>query len=118
MASIDSEMRVIFLSARHRHVRFGEWVRTERMSQKKTQHWLAGRLQVSAQYLSRVELGDHGPSRSIAMRLARILKVDEDETLVRAGLMPLDLLSFLERNPSWIQKLRRACDRIRHEEVL
>jgi len=77
----------------------GERLRAERLSRGWSLADLAGRLHVSKGYLSRVECGKARPALTMIARLGRLLGIETEELLIRAGFLPNDVERILGEHP-------------------
>ena len=86
---------------------FGAWLRSKRVERQFSQQDLAGRLNVSASYLSRVENGEKRLSTESLDALARLLGIEADMLLLRAGVVPERLVEAISAQPGafldWIR---------------
>ncbi|MFT7519237.1 MAG: GTP cyclohydrolase I [Kiritimatiellia bacterium] len=78
---------------------FGHWLRARRTELKLSQRDLATQLGTSASWISKVESGDKQLSSTSLTRLAQILGVDALTVLLRAGVVPEDLMSRIGADP-------------------
>lgn len=78
----------------------GERLRTERVSKNWSLTALAGRLQVSKGYLSRLESGKARPAARMIERLGNLCDVDHEALLIMAGFLPADVKRILHEHPS------------------
>jgi transcriptional regulator with XRE-family HTH domain len=90
-------------------MRFGSRVRELREQHGWTQQQLAGRLEVSMSYISKVEnerlhFGDY-PSSKFIHKLAIELEADEDELLLLADKVPEGLRRRIRENPELFRML-------------
>ncbi|MCA9178169.1 MAG: helix-turn-helix transcriptional regulator [Planctomycetales bacterium] len=81
-------------------MRFGPFVRTQRIERGITLRDFARRLSVSPTYVSQVERENFSPpAEPCVRRIARILEVDEDELLALAGRVADDLPEIIRSQP-------------------
>ena len=94
---------------------FGERVRDLRNECEMTQRELAGRLDVTISYVSKVENGKlhHGdfPSEKFIHRLAHELDADEDELLLLADKVPPSLRKRIREKPDAFRRLANMKDK-------
>jgi transcriptional regulator with XRE-family HTH domain len=85
---------------------FGAKLRELRIKARFTQRELARLIGVDFTYLSKIENGVlPPPSEKVILRLAQVLKADQDELLILAGRIPEDIAELL-RNKRTLQILR------------
>jgi GTP cyclohydrolase I len=80
----------------HDDLAFGSWLKSCRQRQNLGQSRLAEMLGVSNSFLSRVERGERGVSRELALSIATALGSKDEEVLVRAGYFPESWASRIE----------------------
>ena len=61
---------------------FGEFIRDQRVARGLLLREVAAKLHIDPSMLSRIERGDKRPTRSVAVALASILRVDQNEVLI------------------------------------
>ena len=61
---------------------FGEFIRDQRVARGLLLREVAAKLCIDPSMLSRIERGDKRPTRNVAVALASILKVDQNEVLI------------------------------------
>lgn len=88
-----------------RQKRFGEWLALERESYGYGLRQMSDLIGYSMAWISRLERGDVQPSRKFVTDISRILGFDEDVVLARAGLVPLDLIDLIQREPFLIRAI-------------
>ncbi len=93
-----------------RDVAFGEFVRNTRLDLNIGLREFATKLNLSPAFISKMEIGDFKPPKEENIKnMARILKVDEDELLARAGKISSDLQDIISTEPKlYASLLRRA----------
>jgi len=80
----------------------GEIIRRKRMSAGLTVGYLASRVSISEQHLSRIELGERDPGNDTLNKIAQQLSMtppERDELHLAYGVFPLDVQSWIQRNP-------------------
>lgn len=94
----------------------GERLRAERISRNWSLAALAGRLQVSKGYLSRLECGKTRPAVSMIERLGSLWDMDTEPLLILAGFLPSDVKQILhEHGAEAITVLRDSFNRQRYD---
>lgn len=88
---------------------FGEWLRRQRAARQFSQQEVAERMGISPSYMSRVEKGEKLLSESALARLADLLGLDPQVVMLRAGLVPTELLARISSRPE--EFLAWAADR-------
>jgi len=95
-------------------VPFGVWLKQQRLARAFSQQDLAGHLQVSAAFMSRVESGEKRLSKGGLDRAAELLGLDPEWVALRAGEIPGPLLELVTRDPTRFQSwARRAAGEVR-----
>ena len=61
---------------------------------------------VNPAYLSRVERGQKGASKSVQERLADYYDVEPEVVAVASGELPEDIIEILQRHPELLEELR------------
>jgi len=79
---------------------FGEWLAAQRQARTFSQQRFAEQIGVSAAHLSRVEAGDKRLSNEVLVRAAKLLGHDPDTMMLKAGVIPAQLLEAIERSPT------------------
>jgi transcriptional regulator with XRE-family HTH domain len=92
-------------------MQFGERVKDLRLQRKFTQQHLAGRMNVSVSYISKVEngklhFGDY-PSEKFIHKLADELKADEDELLLLADKVPSSIRQHIRQRPELFRQIAK-----------
>jgi len=95
-------------------MKFGTKVRATRIERGMTQQELARRMSVSVSYISKVEnerlhFGDY-PSEKFIHRLASELNTDEDELLVLADKVPVEIRKKIRQRPSLFKAIANLDD--------
>src|SRR4051794_19013498 len=93
---------------------FGQRVRELRQAKRLTLRDLAKRVKVNFTYLSKVEnhkldFGDY-PGEGLIRKLAKVLRVDEDELLLLAEKIPDEIRRRVIQRPDAFRKLARLDD--------
>lgn len=78
---------------------FGNRLHELRQKKKLSMRALAEKAEVDFSYISQIEHGKKQPSKELVIRLARILRADQDEFLIAAGHLPADVGEILGRDP-------------------
>lgn len=93
-----------------RDVAFGNFVRGERLKLNIGLREFATKLGLSPAFISKMEIGDFKPPKEENIKkMAKILKVDEDELLAKAGKISSDLQTIISTRPAlYASLLRRA----------
>lgn len=87
---------------------FGQMLRELREKAGLSQRGLGDKVNVDFTYISKIESGAKPPpSKKVITKLATILNIDEEEMLILAGNIPLDITEML-KNPDTIRYLRSA----------
>lgn len=93
-------------------VNFGKFIRDTRLSLKNPLglREFARMVGISATYISKMEVGDYmPPSEDKIKKMAKILQINEDELLAKAGKISSDLQEKIIANPiSYAAFLRKA----------
>ena len=85
---------------------FGEFVRNTRLDLKIGLREFALKIGISATFISKMEVGDFKPPKEENIKkMARILKVDEDELLARAGKVSSEIINLIISNPKYYIKI-------------
>jgi HTH-type transcriptional regulator, competence development regulator len=88
---------------------FGDLIRRAREAQGITLRKFADRVGMSATYLSKVERGEFAPPAEEKIKaIARVLSLDPDELLGRAGRVPSELGEIIKSRPKEMAMLLRA----------
>ena len=91
---------------------FGQWLASKRQSRAYSQQKFAEKIGVSPAHLSRVEAGEKRLSSEVLVRAAELLNQDPNATLLRAGIVPPDLMDSIARSPErfleWAAEGRRV----------
>ncbi len=96
---------------------FGDWFRTHRQARGMSQQILGDLLGLSRSYLSRVESGRNNLSEATLHKLASVLDLDPTEVLLRAGVVPGDLLQAIVVNPQGFREWAQAEEETRQMKV-
>lgn len=87
---------------------FGQILRKLREKAGLSQKELGDKVNVDFTFISKIESGAKPPqSKKAIIKLATILNIDEEEMLILAGNIPLDIAEML-KNPYTIRYLRSA----------
>ena len=78
---------------------FGHWLRQQRSERKMNQAELATRLGITPSFLSRIESDDRVPSMEHLKSLALVLGVETEYVMLRAGVIPRDLVQRIQSDP-------------------
>jgi DNA-binding transcriptional regulator YiaG len=78
---------------------FGEWLSSQRQSRAYSQQDFAQKLEVSPAHLSRVEAGEKRLSDEVLTRVAQLLGHDPSMVMLRAGVIPSNLLQAIANAP-------------------
>jgi transcriptional regulator with XRE-family HTH domain len=84
----------------------GAFLREARARQGLTLRNVAARLGITPSYLSDIENDRRTPALRVLENLARILQLDLDELLSRAGRLDEDTEDYLRRSPAALKLLR------------
>lgn len=84
----------------------GAFIRCKREAKALSLRCLARECQVSHAFLRRIECGECGAPERLLLALARRLDCDSDEMLLKAGVIPRDVLSLLQAEPGLCAELR------------
>lgn len=86
---------------------FGETVREARINAKISLRKLAGWLEITPTYLSKIERNEmRPPAEDVINRIAHYLKYNSDDLMCLAGKIPSDILDLLYGNIELWQILR------------
>jgi HTH-type transcriptional regulator, competence development regulator len=97
---------------------FGAFVRQEREAREIGLREMAKMIEVSPTYVSKVERGDFSPpAEDKVRRIAKILKLDEDELLALAGKVSSDLSEIIRENPREMAALLRTTKGMTADDV-
>jgi len=87
---------------------FGEFVRNTRLDLNIGLREFATKLDLSSAFISKMEVGDFKPPKEENIKkMARILKVDEDELLARAGKVSSEIINLIISNPKYYIEILR-----------
>ena len=87
---------------------FGEFVRNTRLDLNIGLREFATKLNLSPAFISKMEIGDFKPPKEENIKkMARILKVDEDELLARAGKVSSEIINLIISNPKYYIEILR-----------
>ncbi len=100
-------------------VAFGDFVRNKRKELRIGLREFAIKLDLSAAFISKMEIGDFKPPKEENIKkMARILKVNEDELLARAGKISSDLQEIISKKPKLYASLLRKAKHHQIEKCL
>ena len=87
---------------------FGNLISYSRKKKRLTMTKFAQMTGLSVTYVSQIESGYcKPPARKHVLKIAEILGLEEDLTLVLSGRLPLDILPIIQRNPLVVLKIIR-----------
>ena len=87
---------------------FGNLISYSRKKKRLTMTKFAQMAGLSVTYVSQIESGYcNPPSRKHVLKIAEILGLEEDLTLVLSGRLPLDIFPIIQRNPLVVLKIIR-----------
>ena len=80
-------------------IQFGQQLKAARLACGLSQTAVAGKLQVSKGYISRLERGKARPAETMVHHLAGACQTDSTQLLILAGYLPPDVQEILEKHP-------------------
>lgn len=94
----------------HPRVEFGKFVRDRRLELNIGLREFATLIDLSPAFISKMEIGDFSPPKEENIKkMAKILKLDQDELLAKAGKISSDLQEIISTQPKlYASLLRRA----------
>ena len=103
-----------------KHLTFGEIIRQKRLSKNMTLRELARQTELSAAFISKMEVGDFRPPKAEnIIKIAKILNINEDFLLQKANKISDEIQDFIftTTRPSQLATfLRKAKEKDKHEE--
>ena len=90
--------------------KFGDRIRRKRLEKKLGLRAAAGKLDISAAYLSRIETNteQNPPAEHVIKAMAKLLGDDFDELMQLAGRVPEEVTKYIASDPGLPQFLRTA----------
>ena len=102
-----------------RNIKFGAFVRQERMGKEFGLRQMAKMIGVSPTYLSKVERDEFPPPAEDKVRkIAEILEIDVDELLALAGKVSSDLSEIIREHPRELAALLRTTRGMTADDVV
>lgn len=96
----------------------GAYIRQARVRRRVTLRRLAGQLGITPSYLSDIENDRRVPAQRVLEEISRLLELDPDELLARAGRMDPQTREYLRRSPAALRLLRKIAALGLDEEAL
>ena len=101
-----------------RNIKFGAFVRQERMAKELGLREMAKMIGVSPTYLSKVERDEFpAPAEDKVRNIAEIIKIAVDELLALAGKVSSDLSEIIRENPRELAALLRTTKGMTADDV-
>ena len=101
-----------------RNLKFGAFVRQERVAKELGLREMAKTIGVSPTYLSKVERDEFlPPAEDKVRKIAEIIKIDVDELLALAGKVSSDLSEIIRENPRELAALLRTTKGMTADDV-
>jgi transcriptional regulator with XRE-family HTH domain len=101
-----------------RREKFGAFIRREREAKEIGLREMAKMIGVSATYLSKVERDEFlPPAEDKVKAVARILGLDPDDLLARAGRVSSDISEIIKRHPVELAALLRTTKGLTREDI-
>ena len=98
--------------------KFGAFIRRERESKEITLREMAKMIGISPTYLSKVERDEFPPPAEDRVRaIAKIIDVDADDLLARAGRVSSDVTDIIKRHPVELTALLRTTKGLTAEDI-
>lgn len=90
--------------------KFGKFIRESRLKLNIGLREFAGKVGISATYISKMEVGEYAPPKEENIKkMAKILGLNEDKLITMAGKLPSDLGEIISTEPKlYASFLRRA----------
>ena len=102
-----------------RNLKFGAFVRQERVAKELGLREMAKMIGVSPTYLSKVERDEFSPPAEDKVRkIAEIIKIDVDELLALAGKVSSDLSEIIREHPRELAALLRTTRDMTADDVV
>ena len=102
-----------------RNMKFGAFVRQERVAKELGLREMAKMIGVSPTYLSKVERDEFSPPAEDKVRkIAEIIKIDVDELLALAGKVSSDLSEIIREHPRELAALLRTTRGMTADDVV
>lgn len=92
-------------------MKFGEIIRQKRLSKNMTLRELARQTELSAAFISKMEVGDFKPPKAEnIIKIATCLDLDADDLFLKAGKIPQDIVNLIfQHKKPFLDKIRRLC---------
>lgn len=95
--------------------KFGKFIRESRLKLNIGLREFAGKVGISATYISKMEVGEYAPPKEENIRkMAKILGLNEDKLITMAGKLPSDLGDIIGKEPELYAAFLR---KVKKEEV-